>query len=66
MLTARSWIGEANAIATMCAVAGAEIYRWLQPRWPQSAAIPASQHAPIRRETKPGGESCEHSCDISF
>jgi cytochrome c oxidase assembly factor CtaG len=38
-------------MVVFAAVAGAEIYRWLQPRWPQSAAVPVPREASAHRET---------------
>jgi putative membrane protein len=40
-------------MAVFAAVAGAEIYRWLQPRWPQSSTVLTPREASVRSETKP-------------
>jgi putative membrane protein len=39
-------------MAVFAAVAGAEIYRWLQPSWPQSATVLTPREASVRSETK--------------
>jgi putative membrane protein len=40
-------------MVVFAAVAGVEIYRWLQPRWPQSARALTRQEASVHSETKP-------------
>jgi putative membrane protein len=42
-------------MVVFAAVAGAEIYSWLQPSWPESATVLALQQTPVASETKPGG-----------
>jgi cytochrome c oxidase assembly factor CtaG len=40
-----------SMMVVFAAVAGAEIYRWLQPRWPQSAEVPTPREVSVHRET---------------
>jgi cytochrome c oxidase assembly factor CtaG len=40
-------------MAVFAAVAGAEIYGWLEPSWSQSAMVLTPQKTPVQSETKP-------------
>jgi putative membrane protein len=44
-----------SMMAVFAAVAGAEIYRWLQPSWPQNATVLALEKTSVHTESKPSG-----------